>query len=469
MVEQQAVLDGSTHSPDWRQVEEWDRTYYLHAVQNFAREPWEAVESAEGNYLQMSDGRRLLDFVSQASSDHMGHRDPRVVEAIHTALERYGHVMYSLGTDYRAKAAKLIVDDLLGQDGWAGRLRLFVTGSEAVESALTMARMVTGRSLILSQRDSFHGHTGGSPSMLKALSNRLTRSATQEVRAVPGFPPEYIRPIPRPDPQDFDASNGLPSITETAKIIEEVGPENVAAVITETFSGGGLWMGHDEYLPQLRELTQQHGILWIDDEVVCGFGRLGRWFSYQLYPDIRPDIMVIGKGPTGGILPCGGVVTDKAIGDYFENGNWQSRTTWDGHPLVAAAICANVEAMIADDVVSRAEAAGKLLQVGLDEVAQRHRAVAKVTGIGLAYAVEVVGADGQQLVRQDRDFDYTGDLDAVPSTVIARAMARRGVLIAGGLPNTVKLTPPLRITRQEIDTGLAALDGALADFEDGAV
>jgi taurine---2-oxoglutarate transaminase len=462
---EQRLVGGPTVAADWAEVEEWDRAYYLHAVQSLDQDRWQGIESAEGNYLHTIGGERLLDFVSQASSDHMGHRDPNVVEGLTTALTRYGHVLFSFATDYRARAAKLIVDDVLGKDDWAGRVRLLATGSESIEAAITMARIFTGRRLVLSQRDSFHGHTAGCPTLLRAYWNRLALPAGAGTRSVLDFPAPYVVEIPRPDSQDCDASQGLPSLQRTAEIIDEVGPENIAAVITETFSGGGLWMSHDDYLPGLRELTRRHGILWIDDEVVCGFGRMGRWFSYQLYADITPDLMVVGKGINGGILPSGGVVASREIGELFERGKWQSRTTWDGHPLVAASICANIETMIEEDVVARAAQSGEILGSGLAEIAQRHPTVTRIAGTGLCYAIELVGHDGRQVVEQDRDFDYTGDLSALPSGIVAQAMAKRGVLVAGGLPNTVKLTPPLRITRDEIEHGLESLDQSLADYE----
>ncbi len=465
MIEQQPALNASAPAANWEQIEEWDRAYYLHAVQRFGDATWEAVESAEGNYVTMSTGQRMLDFVSQASSDHMGHRHPAVVKEIQRALQRYGHVMYSHGTDYRARAAKLVVHDLLGADDWAGRVRFLVTGSESVESAIDMARLFTGRPLVLSQQDSFHGHTAGSPSMVRTLQNRLTPTPDSHAMSVPDFPAAHIAEIPRPEPQSYSGSGQLPSIAETAAIIDRLGPDKIAAVVTETFSGGGLWMSHPDYLPQLRELTRQHGILWIDDEVVCGFGRLGRWFSYQLYADVVPDLMVIGKGTTGGILPSGGVVANREISELFERGSWQSRSTWDGHPLIAAALCANVEAMIEENVVERAAVSGETLGAGLQALAQRHASVGYVAGAGLAYAIELVGRDGRPVILQDRAFEWGGDLTSIPSAFISRAMAKQGVLISGALPNTVKLTPPLRITRGEIEHGLSALDEALTEYD----
>ena len=146
---------------DWAQMEEWDRAYYLHNVQGGEEHVWNGVAYQEGNYLYMVDGSRLLDCQSQLISDNLGHRHPRVVAGLQEALERYGHVYFGMATDYRARAAKLIIEDLLGADGWAGRVRILPSGSDAVAVTLTMARLYTGRPVVLTQQHSFHGQTAG--------------------------------------------------------------------------------------------------------------------------------------------------------------------------------------------------------------------------------------------------------------------------------------------------------------------
>ena len=119
---------------DWTQAERWDRAYYLHNVQGQEEHVWNGVAYQEGNYLHMVDGRRLLDCQAQLISDNMGHRHPHVVEGLRHALDRYGHVYFGMATDYRGRAAKLIIEDLLGLDDWAGRVRILPSGSEAVEA-----------------------------------------------------------------------------------------------------------------------------------------------------------------------------------------------------------------------------------------------------------------------------------------------------------------------------------------------
>ncbi len=449
-------------SVDWELMERWDREYYLHNVQGQDEHQWNGVAYQEGNYLYMVDGTRLLDCQSQLISDNMGHRHPRVVEGLKAALERYGHVYFGMATDYRAKAAKLIVKDLLEADGWAGRVRILPSGSDAVDVALTMARVYTGRPVVLTQEHSFHGLTAGAGTRVRGYNNQVSSPTERHrVRDVPGAELPTFRTIPAPENEAFDAAGGLPSIAALEEVIEEVGADRIAAVITETMLGVGGIMSHDDYLPAVREITQRHGILWIDDEVICGFGRLGKWFSYQLYDGLRPDLMTIGKGMNGCILPVGGVVASTELAEPFERGRWYSGSTWDGHPLVAATIAANIQAMIDEGAVEHGAEMGRRLRAGLEELRARHRCIGHIGGRGLYHAVDLVDGSGAPIVGEDRRFDFTGDLSGTPTAIIREETAKHGVWLTGFVPNTIKVAPPLTVTADEVDLVLEAFDAGL--------
>jgi taurine--2-oxoglutarate transaminase len=449
-------------SVDWELMERWDRQYYLHNVQGQDEHRWNGVAYQDGNYLYMVDGTRLLDCQSQLISDNMGHRHPRVVDGLKAALDRYGHVYFGMATDYRAKAAKLIVKDLLEADGWASRVRILPSGSDAVDVALSMARLHTGRPVVLTQQHSFHGLTAGAGTRVRGYNNQVSSPLERHrVRDVPGGELPTFRTIPAPENEEFDASGGLPSIASLERVIEEVGPDQVAAVITETMLGVGGIMSHDDYLPAVREITSRHGILWIDDEVICGFGRLGKWFSYQLYDGLRPDLMTIGKGMNGCILPVGGVVASGEVADPFERGRWYSGSTWDGHPLVAATVAANIQAMIDEEVVEHCAEMGRRLRAGLDELRGRHRCIGHVGGRGLYHAVDLVDGTGTPIIPDDRAFDFSGDLSGTPTMIIREETAKHGVWLTGFVPNTIKVAPPLTVTPDEVDLILEAFDAGL--------
>jgi taurine--2-oxoglutarate transaminase len=448
---------------DWGEIEHWDRTYYLHNVQAQAEYVFTGVERTDGNYLYLADGTRLLDFQSQLVSDSMGHRHPKVHAEIKRAMERYGHVFFGLATDYRARAAKLVIEDILGgKKGWAGRVRFLSSGSEGVECALAMARLYTGRPVILTQAHSFHGMTIGATQLRGYRGNITPVESPDEVRDVPGFPGPGIVPIPAPEFHDWVGGGPLPSLVATERIIQEVGPENIAAVITETMLGAAGYLPHDRYLVELYGLSRKYDFLWIDDEVMCGFGRLGDWFGYQGYDGIEPDLMPIGKSINGCALPAGGVVASRPIAEYFDRARWWSGSTHDAHALVCASIVGNLETMIEEDIIARVRRLSPYLEAKLRDVGRRHACVGRIAGRGFYFCVDLVDAAGNPIVTDDRDTGFVGDIASHPNHVIARECAKRGLYLGGFVPNTIKVAPPFTITEEEIDFGIGVFDEALA-------
>jgi len=458
-------LGGSKAAIDWATMEQWDRSYYLHAVQAQDEFSYVPIERTDGNYLELPDGTRLLDFQSQLISDSMGHRHPRVHAEIKEAMERYGHVFFGLATDYRARAAKLIIKDALAGEEWAGRVRILASGSEAVENSLAMARHFTGRPIVLTQEHSYHGLTMGT-TRLRGYRGQLSPvDSLDESRDIPGFPGSGVVEIPAPEFYDYSGPRPLPSLERTRAIIEEIGPEQIAGVITEAMFGAAGLLPPDDYLVGLRKLSKEYDFLWIADEVLTGFGRLGEWFGYQCYPGIEPDLMVIGKGLNGCALPCGAVVTRKDIGEWFEGARWWSGSTHDAHPLICASIVGNIEAMIEDDVIGTVKRLGAYLERNLNDLAARHPCVGRVSGKGMYFAVDLVDAQGEPIVPDDRSTRFVGELSDHPNNVIARECAARGVFLGGFVPNTIKVAPPFTVSEDEIDTGLRAFDAALAEID----
>lgn len=452
---------------DWSRIERWDRDYYLHNTAGKDEHGFWAVDRMDGAWLAMADGSRLLDFQSQLISDSMGHRHPAIHAEIIRAMDRYGHVFFGMANEYRARAAKLIIEDVLGADNWAGRVRILASGGEAVDNAITMARLYTGKQIVLSQAHGFHGLSVGA-TMLRGYRNNISSAeARGPVRDVPGFASQGFMPIPPPEGDDFQANGELPSIAATRAMIRAVGPENVAAIITEPMLGAGGLFPHPDYMPALYALIREYGLLWIDDEVLCGFGRLGHWFGYQMYPGIHPDIMATGKSINGSSLPSGAVIASKAIAQFFEDARWWSGTTWDGHPLIAASIVGCLEAMLAEEMIGQVQAKGKIVRAGLEVLKTRHPSIGRIGGSGLYYAVDLIGRDGQPIIKDDRYTGFTGDLSQNPNAIIGRECAARGVFLGGFVPNTVKVGPPFIINESEIDTGLAAFDAALSVLEEG--
>lgn len=446
---------------DWQQLERWDRAYYLHGLQAQSEHTFTAVDSMDGNYFTLPDGTRLLDFQSQLISDSMGHRHPAIHRELARAMERYGHAFFGFANEYRARAAKLIIEDLLAGEDWPGRVRVFASGTDAVECCINMARLYTGRTVVLTQAHSFHGMTMGS-TMLRGYRNNLSPAGGfDRVQDVPGFPPQGYIPIPAPEPEDWSGAGRLPSLEATEQILRAIGAENIAAVITEPMLGGGGTFPHEAYTAGLHALCRKYGFLWIDDEVICGVGRLGEWFGYMHWPGVAPDLIAAGKGINGSALPVGVVIASQAISEHFEAARWWSGSTWDGHPLVCATIVGNLEYMLANNTLQNVRQLGAYLKERLEALKQQHACVGRISGRGLFYAVDLVNGKGEPIVPEDRYSAFTGELSDYPNNIVARENAKRGVFMGGFTPNTIKVGPPFTVSQDEIDLAMAAFDQAL--------
>lgn len=466
---------------DWKQVKEWDEKYYLHILKSEGEYAHVPIARTEGSYLYMPDGKKLLDFSSQLVCVNIDQAHPRIRQAIHEAVDRYGFVWEAFCTDYRAKAAKLIVEDLLGSEGWAGRVRFSNSGSEAVETALIIARLFTGRPNILTREYAYHGWTMGAAgcTKLRAVRSALTSPKEREIRDVPGFNNSSFHFAPAPFCYRCSLGHTYPSCKQnngtlacvqmTESIIRTLGPETVAAMITEVVMGGGCVHPPAEYIPQIREMTRRLGILWIDDEVMCGFGRMGRWFAYQRYPGVNPDLMIIAKATTNSAIPIGGVVLTQEIADFLEGYRWWSINTFAAHPVAMAATCATIEVMREMDLPAVARKAGKMMEKSLLELQDKHPCIGLVSGSegGMLWGVEMVRdrRTNEPFVAEDRYFLPAGDLKKFPNTLIREKCAEKGVLAGGVFPNTLRLAPPLTITEAELNQGIEALDYAFSEVD----
>lgn len=469
-VESDVLVDepGPGSGIDWNQVKEWDERYYIHPFRSLDEYQHAPVERAEGSYLYLADGTRLLDFMSQYICTNLGQGHPKVKAAIAQAIERYTYLSEPWTSDYRSKAAKLIIEDLLGEEGWAGSLRFVSTGSEAVEMAIIMAKLFTGRPNIVTQEFSYHGWTQGAAGSTGLRSSRGNISAADgEVLDVPGYPPGGYHLAPAPSAGRDPDTGMLACVSETESLIRSIGPETVAAFICDVSLGAGSIHPPDDYIPQIRDMTRRLGVLWIDDEVLCGFGRMGKWFGYQSYPGVYPDIMAIGKGLVASAIPAAAVVVRKDIGDFFKARRWWLPSTMGGHPVAMAAVVATIEAMLEEGIVERAAEMGLRLEGRLREMEEQHACVGGVAGEGMFWLIELVKdkRTGERFVPDDRYNMGAGDIAEWPAQQVTRHCIARGVFITGFVPNTLRLGPPLTITDEELDEGLAALDSALSELD----
>jgi taurine---2-oxoglutarate transaminase len=470
-------------APTAELLEDWDRRYYLHEHVTPAEYRFVHVVAADGMEFTLGDGTRMLDFASQTACCNLGHRHPRVVGAIKEALDRYGHLTAypRLGNHYKPKLAKLLVDDVLGDDGWAGRVRFLSSGSEAVDQAMLIARLYTQRPIIVAFQHAFHGSTlgaGGIGTHFRGYAGGLSSPTDPNfLRTVPGYPAAGSAVVPAancfrcpvghtyPACKSVQPAGPVPCLHAAEQLIRNLGPENVAALIAEPMSVTGV-PNPPEYVRQIRELTSRLGILWIDDEIITGFGRTGSWFAYQ-WSGVVPDIMTIGKAFTNATIPMSATIVSEEIGDFFSQYRWMVGGTHAGNPIAAAAAIAAIEAYRDEGLIERGSSLGEYLGPLLDELAGRHPCVGCVTGRGAFWSLELTkdAATREPFVPEGRDLVFGGDLSKLPGAVVAAEAWRCGVFLRHDGPETVQLAPPLIATRSHCDTALEALDAGLDALE----
>ena len=306
----------SVTEAELEELRAWDERYYAHVFATADEYQHTLIVETDGDYIYTSTGERLVDFTSGLLCVNAGQRNQRVRDAIVAAMDRFGFVWEGFANPYRTRAAKLIMEDVLGSDGWAGRIRFTSSGSEAVELALLVAKTVTGRPNIVSRDFAYHGWTHGALSLMGLPGSRGILAAPDgEVRRPPGIPLPGVHFAPAPHcrrcpiahtyPECKASTGTLACVAATEHMIRTLGSDTVAAVVVEPIFGVGMIHPPAEYLGQLRELTRDYGILLIDDEVMTGFGRTGRWFAYQHSEGVTPDLMAIGKGVVSAALPAG--------------------------------------------------------------------------------------------------------------------------------------------------------------------
>lgn len=465
-------------SIDWKQVEDWDKKYILRTFATQEEYRPIPIESTEGDYLVTPDGAKLLDCFNQLYCVNAGQKNEKINNAIKEALDRYGFLQDAYTTDYKAKAAKLIIEDVLGNENWPGKVRFVSTGSEAVETALMIARLYKNRPLVVTREYAYHGWTKGSSSVtrLKGSKSSITESTPNtNPQQVPGQDSGLVAVAPSPNCMRCslghkyesckDENGELACVKYTRRMIENQGPEQVAAIITEVTQGAGSVHPPEEYIPQIRQMTKELDILWIADEVLTGFGRTGEWFAYQHY-GVEPDIVSMAKGISSSAIPAGAVVVSKEIAKLMDQHRWETVSTYSGHPIAMAAVCANIEFLIENQLVEKAKKTGEYIKQGLLELKSKHRCIGQVAGCGALWLVELVKDEKMTpFIEIDRNFTHEADSSLFPTTIIRNKAMEKGVLIGGVMPNTLRIGTSLNIGKEDVDKAIDALDYALSYLE----
>jgi 4-aminobutyrate aminotransferase len=390
------------------------------------------VTRAWGARIWDAEGKEYLDFAGGIACQNLGHGNASVVRAVHEQIDRYLHQCFMVGMyePYVAVAEKL---DEIWPGQSATKTLLVNSGAEAIENAVKIARSATGRAGVIVFDRAFHGRTN------------LTMAMTAKLVYKQGFGPlasdVYRAPAPYPyrGVSTEDALAGLDLLLK-----QDLDPKSIACIVLEPVQGeGGFIPMPPEFVQALRGICDEHGIVYVDDEVQSGCGRTGTmWAIEQL--GVEPDLLVSGK-TLGGGLPLAAVTGRAELMDAVHVGGLGG--TFGGNPVACAAALAVLDELAAPAFRERAERLGSFLRTRLEEIASRQPTVGEVRGLGPMLALEL---------REPTP-------DAAKATTAA--VFEQGLLLlsCGLYGNVIRLLPPLTASDEELERGLGLLEEALGD------
>jgi 4-aminobutyrate aminotransferase/(S)-3-amino-2-methylpropionate transaminase len=391
------------------------------------------VAHAEGARVTDPDGRTFVDFAGGIGCQNTGHRHATIVEAIKEQADRYLHQCFMIGVYEPYVEVCRRLAELSPCRGAEQKSILVNSGAEAVENAVKIARWATGRSAVVAFENAFHGRT------LLAMS--MTSKVKPYKAGFGPFAPEVYR---APSPYAYHGISSDDAIAALEHLFKaDVDPSSVACVVIEPVQGeGGFLALPPDYPAKLRELCDRHGILWVNDEVQSGCGRTGTMWAIEQYADAEPDMTVFGKSIGGG-LPLAGVTGPAEVVDAVPPGGLGG--TFGGNPLSCAAALATLDVVTEPVFLDAARELGRTLRGRLDDLASRHPEIGEVRGLGSMLA-----------------FEFAERTPDRAKAVVDDAFDRGLILLSCGLyGNVIRLLPPLNITPEELDEGLAILEESL--------
>ena len=400
------------------------------------------IARGEGAVVEDVDGNRFIDCAAGIAVNSTGVSHPEVVKAICDQAQKFIHMS---GTDFYYEPQVRLAEELASIVPIDGGVRTFFgnSGTEATEAALKLARYHTRRQGIIAFFGAFHGRSLGSLS--------LTASKAIQRRGFSPFMPGVYH-APYPDTYRFNGSadacaEASLSFIRDQILVHLIAPDEVAAIVVEPIQGeGGYIVPPRAFLQGLRDLTKEHGILLVADEVQSGMGRTGKMFALEHF-GLTADIVNIAKGIASG-LPLG---VTCARADVMAWPPGAHASTFGGNPVACAAASATIK-LLREQLVANAAAVGAHLTEGLRRLEEKHQIIGNVRGKGLMIGIELV----KDRKTKERAVDARGAL--------VQAMFKRGVLILGAGKNAVRLAPPLVLSKDQADSIVATLDESLAEI-----
>ena len=406
------------------------------------------IDRAEGIYMYDTDGRKIIDGCSGLLNINIGHSNRHVLEAMKAQMEKLCFVSPGFGTEPKARLAAMVAELTPGDLDY-----VFFTngGAEANENAIKAARWFTGRHKIYASWKSYHGATAGAITLT---------GDPRRWPAEPGIPGvvHFFGPYPYRDP--FGSQDEEECGEKTLAVLKEQlmydNPKSVAAIIMEPVVGtNGIVIPPKNFMKGLRQLCDENGILLIIDEVMAGWGRAGKWFCVEHF-DIQPDILTTAKGITSGYVQLGATIWTKKIWDFFQERKFASGLTYCGHALACACGIANIEVYKKDNLIQKAAEDGEYLKRKLKELEKKHPSVGDTRCIGLWACIELVADKKTKTPLAG----YNDSIRNVSGQLSKIFMENNLYLYSNW--DYIFISPPLIITRQQIDEMVEIIEKGLA-------
>ena len=432
-----------------KEVFDLDRAHVFHSWSAQGQISPMPVAGGQGSYFWDFDGNKYLDFSCQLVFTNIGFQHPKVVKAIQDQAGLLATIAPQHANDARAEAAKRITDRAAPHLN-----KVFFTngGADGIENAIRLARLHTGKHKILSFYRSYHGNTTTAVTATGDPRRWPNENATGHVHF---FGPYLYRTA-------FWATTEAEETKRALEHLEQViifeGASTIAAILIESVVGtAGVLIPPAGYLEGVRALCDKYGIKWIDDEVMSGFGRTGKWFAYQ-HSSAQPDLIVFAKGVNSGYVPLGGVIISDEIAATFNDRVFPGGLTYSGHPLATAAAVATIDVMTEEKMVEHAAEIGQnVIKPALEALAAKHKVIGEVRGLGVFWAIELV----KDRSTREPLAPYGGSSPAMGELMAA---CKKAGMIPFMNFNRIHICPPLNVSEAELNEGFAILDAALASI-----
>ena len=414
-----------------------------------------AVKYAEGVYLYDYDDKRYIDFSSGLMNVNIGHGDQRITEAVAAQMQQVSYVTPSCVTKVRGDLGKKLAEICPGD---LNKAFFTLCGATSIENAIKLARLYTGKHKILSRYQAYHGSTNGA--MTASGDPRKLPVDSQQSPNFVHFDLPYLYRW------DYGEENLLKeAVASFERLLEYEGPGNIAAVILEGESGTSGCLHYPKgYLKALRAICDKHGILMIMDEVMSGFGRTGKWFGFENH-GIIPDMIAMAKGLTCGYLPFGCLMVSDKIAAKYDDAMLPLGLTYSAHPVCCAAALETLKIYEDDNLIENTVAMSEYLNGQVELLKAKHPSIGDWRNTGLLGCLEIV--------KNRTTKEPMAPFNAKPAEMVVMNKVAAKIKELGMYTfvrwGYIFIAPPLCVTKEQIDEGLAIISEALLIADEAVI